>query len=204
MVYQSTKQGTSVVPDHECSQIILVLLSLFLEIGEVQAAILQALHRHYLQTGHDGRLHIMGVNSRARSNQTHCWVCPMGADRDQANVPMTLPTGLVICPDDTETGVFTSSPGVRLEGARVETSDLAEIGFHLLLNARQPRCWLLNVKRTLIILEYPFTWSKGTKGWTPPNSGQVTGIILLVLFSFMVQLPRGVMEWTRERSLDWS
>jgi hypothetical protein len=51
--------GTSIPfdPDHERSQIILVLFGLFLEIGEVQATILQTLHGHNLQTGHDCGLH---------------------------------------------------------------------------------------------------------------------------------------------------
>jgi hypothetical protein len=48
-------------PDHERSQIILMLFSLFLEIGKVQATILQTLHRHNLQTGHNCGLYIKSV-----------------------------------------------------------------------------------------------------------------------------------------------
>ena len=34
-----------------------------------------------------------------------------------------------------------------------------------------------------------------------PNSGQVTGIISLVAFSFMVQQPSEIIEWSSARSL---
>ena len=52
-------------PDHERSQIILMLFGLFLEIGEVQATILQTLHGHNLQTGHDCGLHTVSTSSHA-------------------------------------------------------------------------------------------------------------------------------------------
>jgi len=50
-------------PNHERSQIILVLFGLFLEIGDVQATILQTLHGHNLQTGHDCGLHKVSTGS---------------------------------------------------------------------------------------------------------------------------------------------
>lgn len=51
----------------------------------------------------------------------------MCAERDQANITMALPARLMVCPNDTEAGVFTRSPRVGLERARVEASNSAEI-----------------------------------------------------------------------------
>lgn len=42
----------------------------------------------------------------------------------------------------------------------------------------------------------------GTYGWTL-NSGQLIGIISAAAFSFIVQLPREIMDLVRLRSLDW-
>ena len=43
----------------------------------------------------------------------------------------------------------------------------------------------------------------GANGCTDPNSGHVSGIMLLVELSFMVQLPRGIIACTSPRSFDW-
>jgi hypothetical protein len=68
-----------------------VLFGLFLEIGEVQATILQTLHGHNLQTGHDCGLYAYSEYQLShRILTTHRWVRSMGADGDQANVAMTL------------------------------------------------------------------------------------------------------------------
>ncbi len=47
---------------------------------------------------------------------------------------------------------------------------------------------------------YPVVCSLGANGWIDPNSGQVTGIISVVAFSFMVHEPRGIMERSSARS----
>src|SRR5947208_14710096 len=49
---------------------------------------------------------------------------------------------------------------------------------------------------------YPRVCSGGAKGWIRPNPFQVTGIISTVAFSFIVQEPSGIIEWTSERSRD--
>ena len=51
---------------------------------------------------------------------------------------------------------------------------------------------------------YPSACATGVKGWSPPTSGQVTGNISAVAFSFMVQLPSGIIECVSERSRDSS
>ena len=44
----------------------------------------------------------------------------------------------------------------------------------------------------------------GANGCSRPNSGQVTGIISAVAFSFIVQVPSGIIECVSERSRDSS
>lgn len=119
--------GELVCPDHERSQIILVLFGLFVEIGEVETTICQALHGHNLQSGHDRGLYEMSTGSGTESHQTHCRVRSVRTEGYQANVTMTLPTRLVVRIDDAEASVFARSSRVRLERARVETSNSAEI-----------------------------------------------------------------------------
>lgn len=48
--------------------------------------------------------------------------------------------------------------------------------------------------KSSIISKYPCVWSTGTKGWILAISGQVTGNISVTAFSFMVQLPREIIE----------
>jgi hypothetical protein len=84
--------GLSACPDHERSQIILVLFGLFVEIGEVETTICQTLHGHNLQSGHDRGLYEMSTSSGTKPYQTHCWVCSVRTEGYQANVTMTLPT----------------------------------------------------------------------------------------------------------------
>merc|ERR1719323_712371 len=55
--------------------------------------------------------------------------------------------------------------------------------------------------RLRIISWYPSAWLGGAKGWRLAIWGHVTGIISVVELSFMVQDPRGIMEWTIDRSL---
>jgi len=47
-------------------------------------------------------------------------------------------------------------------------------------------------------------WSAGAKGCRFANSGQVTGIISLVAFSFIVHEPSGIMERSSAMSLSAS
>ena len=44
-------------------------------------------------------------------------------------------------------------------------------------------------------------WSAGAKGCMPPNLLQLRGSISAAAFSFMVQLPSGIIEWASEMSL---
>jgi hypothetical protein len=44
----------------------------------------------------------------------------------------------------------------------------------------------------------------GANGCSPATSGQVTGSISTVAFSFMVHEPSGIMEWVSDRSRDSS
>mmetsp|Transcript_12351 Transcript_12351/g.34366 ORF Transcript_12351/g.34366 Transcript_12351/m.34366 type:complete len:231 (+) Transcript_12351:1225-1917(+) len=52
-----------------------------------------------------------------------------------------------------------------------------------------------------IISLYPAAWSSGAKGCMLANSPMVIGIISEVALSFMVQEPKGIIEWHKERSL---
>jgi hypothetical protein len=63
----------------------------------------------------------------------------------------------VVRPNYTKASIFASSPGVRLEGASVETSYFAKIGFQLLLSGVSEILGFWNLTRTEIILEYPCT-----------------------------------------------
>ena len=51
---------------------------------------------------------------------------------------------------------------------------------------------------------YPRVWSAGANGCSRPNSGQVTGNISAVAFSFIVHDPSGIIECVSERSRDSS
>ena len=55
---------------------------------------------------------------------------------------------------------------------------------------------------SLITVKYPSTCLNGANGCTDPNSGHVSGIMLLVELSFMVQLPSEIMLCARPRSLE--
>jgi hypothetical protein len=57
------------------------------------------------------------------------------------------------------------------------------------------------VERVEMRSAYPFACSGGENGCMSANEDQVTGIISLVAFSFMVQLPSEIIEFARERSL---
>ena len=75
---------------HERSQVIAVLFSLFFEVNEVQAPILQTLHWHDLQAGHHGRLNGVSADSRMKSMHTYRGVRSMRANGDQANITMAF------------------------------------------------------------------------------------------------------------------
>ena len=47
---------------------------------------------------------------------------------------------------------------------------------------------------SVIICWYPRVWNAGANGCILPNSGQVTGIISVVAFNFMVHDPKEIME----------
>ena len=47
---------------------------------------------------------------------------------------------------------------------------------------------------------YPNAWSNGTKGWILFHLLQLIGIISDAAFSFIVQDPKEIMEWVRDRS----
>jgi hypothetical protein len=68
-----------------------MLFGLLLEIGKVQATVLQALHRHDLQTGHHCRLDKMNAGTHVTSEYAYCWVRSMRADWNQTNITMPLP-----------------------------------------------------------------------------------------------------------------
>ena len=53
----------------------------------------------------------------------------MRRNRNQADIAMTLAPRLMVCADDAQTGVFSCRTGVRLERARMEAGDLAEVAF---------------------------------------------------------------------------
>lgn len=81
----------------------------------------------------------------------------------------------------------------------METSDLTKVCLEFLgieLSYRPE----INRGHTLMIVWYPVTWFIGAKGWTLLRPCMVTGIIELVLFSFIVQLPRGIMACTKLKS----
>jgi hypothetical protein len=90
----------------------------------------------------------------------------------------------VVAGDGDQAGVFALRAGVRLHADGVEAGDglqpFGQAGDHF---------------------QVADAWSRGAKGCMPPNSGQVTGIISLVAFSFMVQEPSEIIEWSSARSL---
>ena len=58
----------------------------------------------------------------------------------------------------------------------------------------------MTAKHTSNICWYPAAWSRGTKGCRLASSGQDTGSISLVAFSFIVQEPSAIMECASDRS----
>ena len=102
---------------HERSEVILVLLCLQLQVLQVQATISEGLDGHDLQTCHHSGLHklrISGKHTYSSEACTHGGIGSMGADRDEANVPVTFSAGLVVRPDDRQTGILARCTGVRL------------------------------------------------------------------------------------------
>ena len=54
---------------------------------------------------------------------------------------------------------------------------------------------------SILLISYAYIKMLGAKGCNPPKQGQLTGIISVAAFSFMVQLPRLIMLVFKERSL---
>lgn len=117
---------------HERGEVISVFFGLFLEVNEVQASILQTLHWHDLQASHHGGLNGMNAGSRKESRHTYCGVRSMRANGNQANITMTFTARLVVRSNYTKPSIFTCSPGIGLQGARMETCDFAKVRLQLL------------------------------------------------------------------------
>lgn len=56
----------------------------------------------------------------------------MRTKRNQAYITVSLPAGIVVCTEDVQPSIFTCSTRVWLHGARMETSNLAEVVFQFL------------------------------------------------------------------------
>ncbi len=108
---------------HEGSQVIAVLLSLSLEVLGIDIALLIALHGHHFKAGHSGG---GGVGA-------------VGGVGDEAHVAVPLPLSHLVAVDGEQTGKFTGSATVGLQGNTVETGnggepllELLEHGAHAL------------------------------------------------------------------------
>lgn len=118
---------------HERCEVILVLLGLDAKVFKVEVAVRMRLDRDNLETGHDRGLHLaLRILSCSTRSCTHSRVGSMGADGDQADVPMSLAARLVVGPDDGEPSVLARSARVGLHRACMETGDLAEVRLQLL------------------------------------------------------------------------
>jgi hypothetical protein len=51
----------------------------------------------------------------------------VSTERNQANITVSLSSGLMICPNYGQASIFTRRTRVRLQGARMEPSNLAEV-----------------------------------------------------------------------------
>ena len=117
---------------HEGRQVISVFFGLFFEVNKVQASILQTLHWHDLQTSQYGGLNRVNAGSRKESKHTYRGIRSVGANRNQANITMTFTARLVVRSNYTKPSIFACSPRIRLQRARVEASDVAEVRLQLL------------------------------------------------------------------------
>ena len=64
---------------------------------------------------------------------TYSGVGSVCANRNQADITMTFTSRFMISPNDRQTSILSSSARVWLQGASVETSDLAKVVFEFLL-----------------------------------------------------------------------
>ena len=129
---------------------------------------------------HDDDLHAR--HHRARR------IRPVRRLRDEADVAMRFAARLVIAANHEQPGVLALRAGVRLQRHAGEAGDL-----------RQRRS---RARRTARDSPPPARAAR-TDG-ASPNSGQVTGIISAVAFSFIVHEPSGIIECVSERSRDSS
>ena len=103
--------------DHERGEIVLVLLCLQLQVFQVQATISKGFDGHNLQACHHSGLHRIRISDRhAYSSEasTHGGVSSMCADGNKAHVAIALSAGLMVRPDDRQTGILARCTGVRL------------------------------------------------------------------------------------------
>ena len=99
-------------------------------------------------------------------------------------------------------------PSPRLSWyARIISSPVnspCEPAFGCRLTAWKPVIAASCASRSAAMRAKPRCCSGGAKGWTSANSGQVTGSISAVAFSFIVQEPSGIIEVVSERSRSFS
>ena len=64
---------------------------------------------------------------------TYSGVGSVCTNRNQADITMTFTSGFMVSPNDRQASILSSSTRVWLQGASVETSDLAKVVFEFLL-----------------------------------------------------------------------
>ena len=110
-----------------------MLLSLGLEVHQVEIAIGVHFDRHDLETSHSCRLKaLLGTVKCDHDKQTHSRVGSVGTKRNQADVAMTLSPGFVVGTDDAKPSVLSCGTGIGLQRRRMEASDPAQVFLELL------------------------------------------------------------------------
>lgn len=113
---------------HESSEIVLMFLRFGTKVLEVKVTIGVDFDSNNFKTSHSGRLDENYENPSSKLRETtYSRVSSMSTERDKANIAVTLAPRFMVGTNNTEASVFSSSPRVRLERGRVETSDLAKV-----------------------------------------------------------------------------
>ena len=102
---------------------------------------------------------------------------------NQADVAVSLTDVVQVVADDGQTGILASSTGVGLERHGLETGDGAQPVAHLVDHFEVG------------------VWSAGAYGWMLQVAAQLNGSISAAAFSFMVQLPSGIIARLSDKSL---
>mmetsp|Transcript_11444 Transcript_11444/g.22872 ORF Transcript_11444/g.22872 Transcript_11444/m.22872 type:complete len:234 (-) Transcript_11444:1785-2486(-) len=129
--------------NHEGCQVVLVLFCLLTHFANVDISLLVNSNWHNLHSSHDGR----------------GWVGSMSRNWNDTDISVVVSSGLVICPDRHETGIFASCSTVWLERHRIESGDGCQLGSQVLEHFLIPLCLIQWYEWMDVCQLWPCDWN---------------------------------------------